>query len=105
LQPLQLDVNYFTGGLFKKQGLSLGRNTGVVEVALTEDNTEWALDGDESGLTLSVTVRFEMPATRDLSDQVYQDWLSEHGWEWIGLAFVGDLYEGDNGTDIVFSCD
>ena len=24
LQPLQLDVNYFTGGLFKKQGLSLG---------------------------------------------------------------------------------
>jgi hypothetical protein len=52
-----------------------------------------------------VTVRFEMPSTRDLSEQVYQDWLSEHGWEWIGLAFVGDLYEGDNGTDIVFSCD
>ena len=105
LQPLQLDVNYFTGGLFKKQGLSLGRNTGVVEIALTEDNTEWAIDGDENGLTLSVTVRCVMLATRDLSDQVYQDWLSEHGWEWIGLAFVGDLYEGDNGTDIVFSCD
>ncbi len=105
LQPLQLDVNYFTGGLFKKQGLAFGRNTGVLEIALTEENAEWALDGDDGGITLCVTVRFEMQATRDLTHQVYKDWESEHGWDWIGLPFVGDLYEGDNGTDIVFSCD
>ena len=56
LQPLQLDVNYFTGGLFKKQGLSLGRNTGVVEVALTEDNTEWAMDGESTFATKAIQV-------------------------------------------------
>ena len=75
LQPLQLDVNYFTGGLFKKQGLSLGRDTGVVEVALTEDNTAWAIDGD------AVTSRFIVAS---LSRLVVWPW---RGMDWFGFCW------------------
>lgn len=95
LLPMQLEVNYSDGELFDSSGQT------VVEV--NDKNTTWGIWTEDESVGFNLIIRFQMEAIQNVTENNFDDWERNHGWDWIGVSIATEGYEGDSGSDMSHS--
>jgi hypothetical protein len=97
ISPLELEVNFGQGNFFVESS--------PMTIELSEDNSSVELSASDGGLSVSYSVSFSMETTDDVTDETYDNWLGEGGWDWVGLTFASDGYVSDSGSQMDYSID
>ena len=95
--PLALEVNFEPSGFFA--------NEAPLTVPLNSDNSSVLLATNCGGLSMSYDVRFSMTTNSEVTEEAYENWLGDGGWDWVGIKFATDGYDGDNGSQMSYSID
>lgn len=97
ISPLELDVNTVSDDIFD--------DSPSPDLVLNEQNSDVSLTTEDGSLSISYSIRFEMGINSDVTEETYEEWLGEGGWDWVGLTFATDGYEGDSGSSMSCSID
>ena len=95
LLPMQLEVNFSDGDIF-----DLG---GEFTIEMTDKNTSWGIWTDDESVGFNLSVKFELEATKKVTEKKFSAWERKGGWDWIGVSISKEGYEMDNGSEITWS--
>jgi hypothetical protein len=97
ISPLELQVNTASDDIFD--------DSPSPDLVFTEQNSDVSLSTENGSLSISYSIRFEMGINSDVTEETYEEWLGEGGWDWVGLTFAPDGYEMDSGSSMSYSID
>ena len=97
ISPLELNVNTASDDIFDASPWP--------DLVFTDQNSDVSLATEDGSLSISYSIRFEMGINSDVNEDTYEEWLGEGGWDWVGLTFATDGYEGDSGSNMSYSID
>jgi hypothetical protein len=97
ISPLELQVNTASDDIFD--------DSPSPDLVFTEQNSDVSLSTENGSLSISYSIRFEMGINSDVTEETYEEWLGEGGWDWVGLTFATAGYEMDSGSNMSYSID
>ena len=97
ISPLELDVNYLSDEIFD--------DSPSPDLVFNTKNSDVQLSVDDGRLCISYSIRFEMGINDDVTNETYEEWLGIGNWDWVGLTFAPDGYDGDSGSYMSYSID
>ena len=97
ISPLELEVNTVSDDIFD--------NSPWPDLVFSDQNSDVSLTTEKGSLSISYSIRFEMGINSDVTEETYEEWLCEGGWDWVGIDFATAGYEMDSGSNMSYSID
>lgn len=97
ISPLELEVNTVSDEIFD--------DSPAPDLVLNDENSSVSMAAEEGRLSITYSVRFAMGLNSDVTEETYEEWLGEGGWDWVGITFASEGYESDGGSSMSYSID
>lgn len=97
ISPLELEVNVVSDDIFD--------DSPEPDLVFSAENSTVSMAAEDGRLSITYSLRFTMGINSDVTEETYEDWLGEGGWDWVGITFASDGYESDGGSDMSYSID
>ena len=71
-------------------------------VLFNDKNSDVSMQASGGEFRMSYSMRFSAQIDSDITEDTYEEYLSDNAWQWVGIRFASSGYEGDSGSNMAY---